>query len=124
MKALPVFFRKGEGYFPCSVEEATHVTLRLPGPTGKLTLPIIRKGAREGTGCWSWNGSTESPTLRPSILTQFDSAAPEKSWRCHSWINEGAAQFLEDCTHEFAGKLLPLLDLDETGAAALRRSIK
>ena len=41
------------GYEECSIEEATHVRLRLPGPTGELTLPIIIKGTREGTNCWS-----------------------------------------------------------------------
>ena len=103
MKALPVKLIYGQGYEPCTVEEATHVTLNIPGPTGLLTLPVIRSGARDGTGCWTWNGSTDAPTLRPSVLTQGH------DFRCHSWINDGAAQFLDDCSHEFKGQTIPLL---------------
>ena len=68
MKGLPVKIVQGEGYVPTSVEEATHLTIHIPGPSGKITFPVIRKGTREGTGCWSWNGSTDAPTLRPSVL--------------------------------------------------------
>jgi hypothetical protein len=106
MKALPVKLIYGVGYQSCEVMEATHVTLNIPGPTGRLTLPVIRSGAREGTGCWSWNGSIEAPTLRPSVLTTGH------DFRCHSWINDGAAQFLDDCSHEFAGKTLGLLTVE------------
>lgn len=113
MKAKPVRIEKGLGYVQCAVEDATHVSLRIPGPTGLLTLPVIRSGTRAGTGCWTWNGSTEAPTLRPSVLTSFESAVAEKSWRCHSWINDGAAQFLSDCSHDMANTRVALLDVDE-----------
>jgi hypothetical protein len=102
MKAKPVKFIYGEGYKDCSIEEATHVTLNIPGPTGKLTLPVIIKGTREGTGCWTWNGRTDEPTLRPSVLTT------NHLFRCHSWINDGKAQFLADCTHELANQTVEL----------------
>ena len=50
MKALPVKLVYGVGYEPCGVDEATHVTLNMPGPTGKLTLPEILKVQRAGKG--------------------------------------------------------------------------
>ncbi len=100
--AQPVRLIWGQGYEPCAVDVATHVTLNIPGPTGRLTLPVILKGTREGTGSWTWNGSTTAPTLRPSVLTTAH------NFRCHSWINDGAAQFLEDCSHEFRGQTVPL----------------
>ena len=105
MKAKPVRLTPHDGYTECQIEEATHVSLRIPGPTGLLTLPVIRSGTREGTGCWTWNGSTDTPTLRPSVLTTG------RDWRCHSWINEGAAQFLADCSHDLAGTTVLLLDV-------------
>ena len=105
MKAKPVKLVYGEGYKDCSIEEATHITLNIPGPTGLLTLPVITKGKRDGSGCWTWNGSTESPTLRPSVLTR------SHLFRCHSWINDGKAQFLSDCSHEYAGQLIELGDV-------------
>ena len=104
MKALPVRIIPTQGYQECPIHEATHITLNIPGPTGVLTLPVIQKGTREGTGCWSWNGSTEAPTLRPSVLTNGH------NFRCHSWISDGQAQFLADSSHEYAGKTLDLLE--------------
>jgi hypothetical protein len=102
MKAKPVKLVYGEGYKDCLIEEATHVTLNIPGPAGKLTLPVIIKGKREGTGNWTWNGDTESPTIRPSVLTT------NHEFRCHSWINDGNAQFLPDCSHELVGQTVEL----------------
>ena len=106
MKAMPVKLIYGVGYEACSIEDATHVKLNIPGPTGMLTLPVILSGKRDGTGCWTWNGSTDSPTLRPSVLTTG------RDFRCHSWINDGAAQFLSDCSHGFRGQTVPLYAID------------
>lgn len=105
MRAKPVILTPGSGYQPASVEEATHVTLNLPGPTGILTLPIMLKGRREGTGCWTWNGDTEKPTLRPSVLTTAH------NFRCHTWIGDGKAQYLDDCSHELRGQTVDLLEV-------------
>ena len=106
MKAKPVRLTQCDGYVECPLEEATHVSLRIPGPTGLLTLPVIRHDTRDGTGCWTWNGSTDAPTLRPSVLTTAH------NWRCHAWINDGTAQFFGDCSHDLANMTVPLLDVD------------
>lgn len=110
-KAKPVRLEPGRGYVNCSIDEATHLTLRVPGPTGLLTLPVVRSGSREGTGRWSWNGSVGAPTLRPSVLTQYEGGVD--SWRCHTWINDGAVHFLADSTHPLAGQTVALLDVDQ-----------
>jgi hypothetical protein len=105
MKAIPV--RAGDNaWVSCPIEEATHVQIYIPGPTGKLALPFVLKGKREGTGCWTWNGDTEKPTLKPSVKTT------NGKWICHSWINDGQAIFLEDSSHELKGQTVDLLDLD------------
>lgn len=111
--AQPVRLVYGQGYEPCSAEDATHITLNIPGPTGQLTLPVILKGKREGTGCWTWNGSTTTPTLRPSVLTEAPPGGKHGGFRCHSWINDGAAQFLEDCSHELRGQTVPLNPIED-----------
>lgn len=129
MKALPVKLIHGQGYVPVEDKaDATHVTLNIPGPSGKLTLPVILHGTREGTGCWTWNGDTDNPTLKPSVLNTSghfnekhngecwcdynrnhpDNPSDFQCFRCHSWINDGHAQFLEDCSHEFKGQTVPL----------------
>lgn len=107
MKAKPVKIIQGEGYVGCAIEEATHVTINIPGPSGILTLPVILSGSRAGTNCWSWNGSTDKPTLKPSVLTKSKSL----NLRCHSWINDGQAQFLSDCSHEHVGQTVDLLEV-------------
>lgn len=109
MKALPVKMKQGTGYMRCAAEEATHVTINVPGPVGLLTLPVILRGRREGTGAWTWNGSLSRPTLRPSVLT----TRQRESFRCHSFIKDGTAQFLDDTTHDLRGKVVPLLDVPE-----------
>lgn len=106
MKARPCVIVPGEGYVECAPEKATHLTIRMPGPTGTLTLPVQIRGSRAGTGNWTWNGSVVAPDLKPSILTTCG------SWRCHSWLNDGKVQFLSDCSHDLAGQTVDLLDLE------------
>lgn len=112
MKAKPVKLVDGR-YVECGKDDATHVTLNFPGPSGLLTLPVIRSGTREGTGCWTWNGSTDAPTIRPSVLTKGRAYDDELNdlgpYVCHSWVSDGHAQFLSDSTHPFAGQTVPLL---------------
>lgn len=105
MKAKPLRLIYGVGYEDCDVSEATHVKIRIPGPSGIVIIPVMLKGRREGTGNWTWNGDTEKPTLKPSVLTIGG------NFRCHSWINDGEVKFLDDCSHDFAGKTLYLLNI-------------
>jgi len=75
----------------------------------------MRGGRREGTPNWTWDGSVEFPTLRPSILTRGDcfvgNDGETENPVGHTWINQGRAEFLSDCTHEFAGQTLDLLEV-------------
>jgi Family of unknown function (DUF6527) len=112
MKAKPVKLVYGDGYFDCPIEEATHVELNFPGPVGKLHLPVILKGTRDGTNCWTWNGDVDKPTLRPSILTTgYTRNGGDKPVHCHTWVNDGQAQFLDDCTHELRGHTVDMLEV-------------
>lgn len=133
MKAKPIIF-DNNAYVEVEPSRATHLKLNLPGPSGVMLLPVMIKGTREGTGKWTWNGDTENPTLKPSVLVQsghFDPGFkqgdpcwcsyfkqhPEEKpvfacFRCHTWINDGQAQFLADSSHEFAGQTLDLLEID------------
>jgi hypothetical protein len=112
---------RGEGeWIECAPSDATHLTLNIPGPSGELTLPIMIKGRREGTGKWTWNGDVDKPTLRPSLLTQgtryLGGEAKDKSnwkaFRCHIWITDGQAIFLDDTDHEHKGMTLNLIELN------------
>ncbi len=114
MKARPVIVVEGRGLVPCEVHEATHLTIKMPGPTGVLTLPVMIGGTRAGTHNWTWNGDMEKPTLRPSIKTTYTDGHGREQV-CHSWLNDGIVQFLNDCTHSLRGQTVPLLDLSENG---------
>ena len=113
MKAEPL--RPSEqGYKTCEPHEATHLRLHLPGPLPNRILPVMIGGRRAGTPNWTWNGSVDAPTVRPSVLTKGGTEVNGKYVEhvCHSWINDGKVQFLTDCTHEFAGQTIDLLDVD------------
>lgn len=71
---------------------------------------------------WSWNGSFDKPTFRPSILVHqtetLSKLPPEncedlekwcneyriKTPLCHSYVTDGKIEYLSDCTHEFKGQ--------------------
>ena len=112
MKAKP--YRMIDGvYHPCEPAEATYVELHMPGPLPTRMIPVQIRGTRAGTGNWTWNGDTGNPTLRPSISTRMDYGDKNRQTIiCHTWVNDGMAQFLDDCSHELAGQTLPLLDVE------------
>jgi hypothetical protein len=59
---------------------------------------------------WEWNGDREKPTISPSILVHYSNL--KNAIVCHSFIKDGQIQFLGDCTHELAGKTIPMEDAD------------
>jgi hypothetical protein len=66
-------------------------------------IPVA--GAHPGPK-WDGDGSTSSPTLRPSILRR------EPGKRCHSFVRGGVVEFLGDCDHDLAGKTVKMLPAD------------
>ncbi len=122
MKAKPM---KCDGdnkvWSPCQPAEATHLRIQMPGPIGYLMLPVMIGGTREGTPNWTWNGSVEAPTLKPSIKTTttrpvanpIEGKPDMEEVICHSWLNDGMVQFLDDTTHELRGKTVPLEDFED-----------
>lgn len=52
----------------------------------------------------------DRPTFTPSILSTQNRG--DMKFVCHSFITDGNIQFLADCTHELAGKTIPLPDLE------------
>lgn len=125
MRARPVKIVLPEGYVDAPINEATHITLNFPGPVGLLTLPVIRSGTRDGTVCWTWNGDVDKPTLRPSVLTngfyrmteseyqtvRSGGKIDRRDYRCHTWVTDGQAQFLDDCNHELRGQAVDMMEV-------------
>lgn len=89
-------------------------------------------------GRWQWNGNPEKPTFKPSVLVtsghhvqgydgggcwcDFNAELIAKGEEpcefscgiCHTFITDGQIQYLSDCTHEYAGKTIPLPDFPGT----------
>jgi len=125
MKAIPLKLEDGT-YEQVDPSKATHVALQFPGPLPRRMIPVILKGTRRNTGFWSWNGDVDAPTLHPSILTRGKRDLTDEETdmvlsgspldlqvtRCHSFVNNGRVKFLDDSSHELAGRELPLEDVD------------
>lgn len=62
---------------------------------------VTTKAPNDMGAQWTWNGSLTAPTFQPSILLQGNP-------RCHSFVENGMIRFLSDCSHELAGKTVPL----------------
>ena len=63
---------------------------------------------------WTFNGDADKPTLSPSILGQWTEGEARAPVVCHSFVRDGKIEFLSDCTHALAGKIVDLPDLQET----------
>jgi hypothetical protein len=75
---------------------------------------------------WSWDGNADAPTFSPSVLVRFDRWDPPASDEnldkihsgeivqvknehvCHSFVRNGNIEFLNDCTHGYAGQTVPI----------------
>lgn len=73
------------------------VAFYCPGCRCSHVVPV------EGKRAWGWNGSTERPTLTPSLLTKTSNTDT-----CHLFVTDGQIRFLGDCTHDMAGKTVPM----------------
>ena len=117
MKARPLK-RVDNAYVECPPSEATYLELNMPGPLASRILPVIIKGSRNEAEAkrqepiWSWNGDTERPTLKPSILTKAEYRAGKPTLVCHTWVTDGKAIFLSDCTHRLANQTVDLLEVE------------
>lgn len=61
---------------------------------------------------WTWNGDLVRPTFSPSILVRWQYGDQREDRVCHSFVRSGQIEFCGDCTHEHAGKTLPLPPVD------------
>ena len=53
---------------------------------------------------WEFNGNHDTPTFSPSLLLKESPA----HLRCHLFVINGDISYLDDCTHSFAGKRIPI----------------
>ncbi|WP_420485245.1 DUF6527 family protein [Iningainema tapete] len=56
---------------------------------------------------WTFNGSLDKPTFRPSILAKVE-RSDVQAMVCHSFVTDGRIRFLQDCTHSLVGRTVDL----------------
>lgn len=62
---------------------------------------------------WEFNGDIKRPTFSPSLLLKSTRGESNENHVCHSFIRDGNWQFLNDCTHDLAGKTVPMVHCDD-----------
>lgn len=98
-----------DSYTPCAAHEATDLFFEPPYGVTRRMIPVVHGNTtRRGTGCWSWNGSLDKPTLKPSILNDF---RPHDTLVDHIFITDGKVIYLSDCSHEARGQTHELNEL-------------
>jgi hypothetical protein len=60
---------------------------------------------------WTFNGSLEKPTFRPSVLLKYEENGKEMV--CHSFVQNGKIIYLDDCTHGLKGKIVEMDEIKE-----------
>ena len=65
---------------------------------------------------WGWNGSTDAPTLTPSVLITYGDIGgglpKDRPAVCHCFVRDGRIEFCGDSTHPLAGQTVEMADLD------------
>ena len=75
-------------------------------------LSTEQYGPKDAKARWTFNGNVNAPTFSPSILSTM--AAPDGThYVCHSFVRNGMIEYLSDCTHKFAGQIIPLGLMDD-----------
>lgn len=59
---------------------------------------------------WAFNNDMDKPTISPSLLVRYPIDGVDRI--CHSFIKDGAIQFLSDCTHKMAGTTVDIPDFE------------
>lgn len=61
---------------------------------------------------WEWDGNADAPSFSPSIKVDYDWGPDKQKVVCHFFVKSGEIQFLNDCTHDLAGKTIKMVDFD------------
>ncbi len=61
---------------------------------------------------WKFNGDMDRPTFTPSLRNRWTEGEEEHQRCCHLNLTDGVLHFHGDCTHELAGKQVPLAEVD------------
>lgn len=94
----------------------TYYRYRCPGCESQHVLGVD-SGPRPQ---WAFDGNFDAPTFSPSVLGHRQKWIGDESGQqghyvdvvCHSFVRAGKIEYLSDCTHELAGKTVPMVPWD------------
>lgn len=75
-------------------------------PGCDMLHPIYTSEYKGDRPRWTWNGDVLKPSYSPSVVVN-------SNHRCHYFMKDGKIQYLNDCSHEYAGKTIDLPDIPE-----------
>lgn len=82
-------------------------------PACKCSHGVWTTSRNGNNAIWNFNGNVNVPSISPSInVTIKADGGKILVSRCHSVITNGMINYCGDCTHEYAGKQIPLPDFD------------
>ena len=70
--------------------------------------------AREGKEVWEFNGDYDRPTFYPSMGVKTGLRPGEDGqgvYYCHSFLTDGQWHYLDDCKHDMAGQVVPMVPI-------------
>ena len=103
---MKVLHRKGHLHWVCPASIC-----------GSVRIPVDNVATPKS---WQWNGSTDKPTIMPSVKVTWDFGEDpqRKHFCCHCNVTDGVIQFCGDCTHELAGMSVPMTDMSDDDICA------
>lgn len=60
---------------------------------------------------WNFDGDLQNPSVHPSVLIRGWLNKDIPSGICHSFIERGKIQFLDDCSHSLKGQTVELPEI-------------
>lgn len=92
----------------------TEISYMFDCPACGISHSARVQAQRPGVPMWTWNGSLDRPTFHPSLKVQWARRQGEEQVPvlCHFFVVDGRIQYLNDCTHEMAGKTVELPEVE------------
>lgn len=75
--------------------------------------PYVKPFQAANGASWRFNGNLERPTISPSIVNKVCRPDGSKVMICHLYVTDGKIEYLSDCTHELAGQVVEMEDVEQ-----------
>jgi len=112
-KLLQPFNRSYMGQKPAGPDILIGYRFICPGCKSQHLIWVAEVEPGKGGAIWSFDGNLERPTFHPSVKITWGDPGFKC---CHFFIKAGTLEYLADCTHDLAGKTVPMEPFAEAAA--------